>query len=84
MLQRYSDLTVFKMAAYNYSLDRSLSRVSKGPRANNNCHGPRLALIRHCFPVTKMYNVVTAWGRFQDLCIRPQALPITSYSKVSE
>jgi len=26
--------------------DRSLSRVSKGARANN-CHGPRLALIRH-------------------------------------
>ena len=24
-----------------------LSRVSKGARANN-CHGPRLALIRHC------------------------------------
>ena len=45
MLQRYnSDLTVFKMAAYNYSLDRSLSRVSKGHRANN-CHGPRLAFL---------------------------------------
>jgi len=29
-----------------YSLDRSLSRVSKGLRANN-CHGPRLALVRH-------------------------------------
>ena len=27
--------------------DRSLSRVSKGARANN-CHGPRLAKIRHC------------------------------------
>jgi len=27
--------------------DRSLSRVSKGARANN-CHGPRLALTRHC------------------------------------
>jgi len=27
--------------------DRSLSRVSKGARANN-CHGPRLALNRHC------------------------------------
>ena len=27
--------------------DRSLSRVSKGAR-ENNCHGPRLALIRHC------------------------------------
>jgi len=35
------------MSAYDYSLDRSLSRVSKGPRANN-CHGPRLALFRHC------------------------------------
>jgi len=34
-------------ACANYGLDRSLSRVSKGPRANN-CHGPRLALIRHC------------------------------------
>ena len=34
-------------ACANYSLDRSLSRVHKGPRANN-CHGPRLALIRHC------------------------------------
>jgi len=35
-------------ACANYSLDRSLSRVSRpnGPRANN-CHGPRLALIRH-------------------------------------
>ena len=33
-------------ACANYSLDRFLSRVSKGPRANN-CHGPRLALIRH-------------------------------------
>jgi len=28
--------------------DRSLSRVSKGARANN-CHRPRLALIRHWF-----------------------------------
>jgi len=33
-------------ACANYSSDGSLSRVSKGPRANN-CHGPRLALIRH-------------------------------------
>jgi len=37
-------------ACANYSLDRSLSRVSRpnGPRANN-CHGRRLALIRHWF-----------------------------------
>jgi len=33
-------------SSHAYSLDRSLSRVSKGARASN-CHGPRLALIRH-------------------------------------
>ena len=33
-------------ACANDSLDRSLSRVNKGPRANI-CHGSRLALIRH-------------------------------------
>ena len=32
--------------------DRSLSRVSKGARANNY-HGPRLALIRHCIHLIK-------------------------------
>ena len=50
-------------ACANDSLDRSLSRVSKGPRADN-CHGPRLALIRHCAPyltnVTVTYATSTA------------------------
>ena len=39
-------LELLASRSHGYSLDRSLSRVSKGPRANN-CHGPRLALIRH-------------------------------------
>jgi len=54
-------------ARVNYSLDRSLSRVSKGPRPNN-CHGPRLALIRHC--MTNSSGPRTEpWGTPQeDVC----------------
>jgi len=35
--------------------DRSSSRVSKGARAND-CHGPRLALIRHCLQSLTSYR----------------------------
>jgi len=51
-------------ACANYSLDRSSSRVSKGPRANN-CHGPRLALIRQCTPVRLLavVSIVTLVAR---------------------
>jgi len=46
--------------------EKSLSRVSKGARANN-CHGPRLALIRHWVvdaidgydTIVKTYNTVS-------------------------
>jgi len=52
-----------------YSLDMSLSRVSKGSRANN-CHGPRLDLIRHWAKrrITQTTPVVSALllGNWQD------------------
>jgi len=33
--------------------DRSLCRISKWPRADN-CHGPRLALTRHCLGLERV------------------------------
>jgi len=43
-----------------HSLDRSLSRVSKGPRTNN-CHGPRSALIRHCLRCVSTWKWSLNW-----------------------
>ena len=59
-------------ACANYSLDRSLSRVSKGLRANN-CHGPRLALIRQCTPV-RLLAVVSIVTLVARVCLAPVVL----------
>ena len=61
-LSEYNMLTIMHVrcthACANYSLDRSLSGVNQGPRANN-CHGRRLALIRH----SRCVGLVRAGGR---------------------
>ena len=47
--------------------ERFSTRVSKGPRANN-CHGPRLALIRHWFAVLIMPRHRTTIGGTKRCC----------------
>ena len=62
--------------------DRSLSRVSKGARANN-CHGPRLALIRHWASATILHAWVTQYDAVPTETLRASPASVWSGRWVS-